>query len=36
MALKEIAPGVTIDEVQAATGCALIIPPTVPPVRMRA
>ena len=26
MALKEIAPGVTVDEVKAATGCNLIIP----------
>ena len=34
MALKEIAPGVTVDEVKAATGCNLIIPREVPPVRM--
>ena len=27
MALKEIAPGVTVDEIKAATGCNLIIPP---------
>jgi 3-oxoacid CoA-transferase B subunit len=34
MALREIAPGVTVDEVKAATGCNLIIPREVPPVRM--
>ena len=34
MVLKEIAPGVTIDEVKAATGCNLIVPSQVPPVRM--
>ena len=33
-ALREIAPGVTVDEVKAATGCNLIIPREVPPVRM--
>ena len=31
MALKEIAPGVTVDEIKAATGCNLIIPAEVPP-----
>jgi len=35
MALKEIAPGVTVDEVKATTGCNLRIPRDVPPVRMR-
>ena len=34
MALKEIAPGVTVDEVKATTGCNLIVPREVPPVRM--
>jgi acyl CoA:acetate/3-ketoacid CoA transferase beta subunit len=34
LALREIAPGVTIDEVKAATGCNLIVPRDVPPVRM--
>ena len=34
LALREIAPGVTVDEVKAATGCDLIIPREVPPVRM--
>ncbi len=33
LALKEIAPGVTIDEVKAATGCDLIVPREVPPAR---
>jgi 3-oxoacid CoA-transferase B subunit len=36
MALKEIAPGVSVDEVTATTGCRLIVPRDVPPVRMRA
>jgi 3-oxoacid CoA-transferase B subunit len=36
MALKEIAPGVSVDEVKATTGCNLIVPRAVPPVRMRA
>jgi acyl CoA:acetate/3-ketoacid CoA transferase beta subunit len=36
MALREIAPGVTIDEVKATTGCNLLIPREVPPVRLRA
>jgi 3-oxoacid CoA-transferase B subunit len=35
MALKEIAPGVTIDEIGAATGCNLVVPREVPPVRVR-
>jgi len=35
LALREIAPGVTVDEVRAATGCNLIIPSDVPPVGMR-
>jgi 3-oxoacid CoA-transferase B subunit len=33
MTLKEIAPDVTVDEVRATTGCDLIIPREVPPVR---
>jgi 3-oxoacid CoA-transferase B subunit len=32
--LREIAPGVTVDEVRAATGCPLIIPPELPPVKI--
>ena len=35
MALKEIAPGVTVDEIRATTGCNLVVPRDVPPVRMR-
>jgi 3-oxoacid CoA-transferase B subunit len=31
--LKEIAPGVTVDEVKATVGCRLIVPAEVPPVR---
>jgi 3-oxoacid CoA-transferase B subunit len=34
MRLREIAPGVTVDEIRAATGCNLIVPTEVPPVRM--
>jgi acyl CoA:acetate/3-ketoacid CoA transferase beta subunit len=34
MALREIAPNVTVDEIKTATGCNLIIPYDVPPVRM--
>jgi 3-oxoacid CoA-transferase B subunit len=34
MALREIAPGVSVEEVQAATGCKLIVPRKVPSVRM--
>ena len=34
LALREIAPGVTVDEIKAATGCNLIIPKEVPPVRL--
>jgi 3-oxoacid CoA-transferase B subunit len=34
LALREIAPGVAIDEIKAATGCNLLIPREVPPVRM--
>ena len=34
LALREIASGVTVDEIKAATGCNLIIPREVPPVRM--
>jgi 3-oxoacid CoA-transferase B subunit len=33
MTLKEIAPDLTVDEVRATTGCDLIIPREVPPVR---
>ena len=32
---KEIAPGVTVDEVKATTGCNLSIPREVPPVKVR-
>ena len=35
MALKEIAPGISVDEVKATTGCNLIVPREVPPVRLR-
>jgi 3-oxoacid CoA-transferase B subunit len=35
MALREIPPGVSVEEVRATTGCNLIIPHEVPPVRMR-
>jgi acyl CoA:acetate/3-ketoacid CoA transferase beta subunit len=34
LALREIAPGVTVEEVKAATGCNLIVPREVPVVRM--
>ena len=34
MALREIAPGVTVDEIKATTGCNLIVPREVPPVRL--
>ena len=34
MALSEIAPGVSVDEVKATTGCNLIVPRDVPPVRL--
>src|SRR4030081_510781 len=34
LALREIAPGVTVDEINATTGCNLIIPREVPAVRM--
>ena len=34
MVLKEIAPGLSIDEVKATTGCRLIVPSVVPPVRL--
>ncbi len=33
LVLKEIAPGVSVDEIKAATGCDLIIAEDVPPVR---
>jgi acyl CoA:acetate/3-ketoacid CoA transferase beta subunit len=32
--LREIAPGVTVDEIKTATGCNLMIPRDVPPVRI--
>jgi mRNA interferase MazF len=35
MALREIAPGLAVEEIKATTGCHLIIPREVPPVRMR-
>ncbi len=35
MALREIAPGVTVDEVKTSAGCNLLIPPEVPPVKLR-
>ena len=35
MALREIAPGIAVDEVKATTGCNLLIPREVPPVRVR-
>jgi 3-oxoacid CoA-transferase B subunit len=34
LALREIAPGLTVDEVRAATGCALIVPADLPPVQL--
>ena len=34
LALREIAPGVAVDEIKAATGCNLIIPKEVPPVQL--
>ena len=36
MALQEIAPGVTVEEIKATAGCDLVIPREVPPVRLRA
>src|SRR6202047_415663 len=35
MALREIAPGITVDAITATTGCNLVIPREVPPVRLR-
>jgi acyl CoA:acetate/3-ketoacid CoA transferase beta subunit len=35
MALREIAPGISVDEVKATTGCNLSIPREVPPVKVR-
>jgi 3-oxoacid CoA-transferase B subunit len=35
MALKEIAPGISVDEVKATTGCNLIVPREVPTIRVR-
>ena len=35
MALRELAPGVSVDEVKATVGCNLLVPREVPPVRMR-
>jgi len=34
LALKEIGSGVSVDEIRAATGCNLIVPHEVPPVRL--
>ena len=34
MWLREIAPGVTVEEIKVATGCNLMIPRGIPPVRM--
>jgi 3-oxoacid CoA-transferase B subunit len=36
MALREIAPGLSVEEVKGSTGCSLIVPREVPPVRMAA
>ena len=35
MTLREIAPGVSVEEVKSTTGCNLIVPNEVPPVRLR-
>jgi acyl CoA:acetate/3-ketoacid CoA transferase beta subunit len=35
MALKEIAPGISLDEVKATTGCNLIVPDDLPTVKLR-
>src|SRR5205814_10210965 len=35
MALREVAPGVSVDEVKAAVECNLLVPREVPPVRLR-
>jgi 3-oxoacid CoA-transferase B subunit len=35
MTLREIAPGISVDEVKATTGCNLLVPDEVPPVRVR-
>jgi 3-oxoacid CoA-transferase B subunit len=35
MTLREIAPGISVEEVKATTGCNLLIPREVPPVRLR-
>jgi 3-oxoacid CoA-transferase B subunit len=35
MALKETAPGITVEEVKATAGCNLLVPREVPPVRLR-
>jgi 3-oxoadipate CoA-transferase, beta subunit len=34
LALREIAPGLTVDEIRAATGCTLLVPADPPPVRL--
>jgi 3-oxoacid CoA-transferase B subunit len=36
MALREIAPGITVGEVKTTTGCNLLIPGEVPPVKLSA
>jgi acyl CoA:acetate/3-ketoacid CoA transferase beta subunit len=33
MALKEIAPGISVDEIKATTGCPLIVPNDLPLVK---
>jgi 3-oxoadipate CoA-transferase, beta subunit len=35
MVLREIGPHVTVDEIRASTGCRLVIPREIPPVRLR-
>ena len=35
MALREIAPGVSVEEITATTGCNLLIPSAVPPIKLR-
>ena len=35
IALREIAPGVSVEEVKATTGCNLLTPSAVPPIKLR-
>jgi 3-oxoacid CoA-transferase B subunit len=35
MTMKEIAPGISLDEVKATTGCDLIVPADLPTVKLR-